>query len=90
MTAASPVFHVDKIKAPLLVAQGANDPRVNKAESDQIVEALKARGIDVPYMVKENEGHGYLLEENRFDFYRAMEGFLGKYLGGRVEAEAGE
>ncbi len=90
MTAASPVFHVDKINAPLLVAQGANDPRVNKAESDQIVDALKARGIDVPYMVKENEGHGYMLEENRFDFYRAMEGFLGKYLGGRVEAEAGK
>ena len=90
LTSASPVFHVDKIRAPLLVAQGANDPRVNKAESDQIVEALKARGIDVPYMVKENEGHGFMLEENRFDFYRAMERFFGKYLGGRVEAEAGK
>ncbi len=88
MTAASPFFHADKIKAPLLVAQGANDPRVNKAESDQIVDALKARGIDVPYIVKDNEGHGFMLEENRFDFYRAMEAFLGKHLGGRVETAA--
>ncbi len=88
LTEVSPFFHADKIKTPLLVAQGANDPRVNKEESDQIVNALKARGIDVPYMVKENEGHGFLLEENRFDFYRAMERFLGKYLGGRVEAVA--
>lgn len=85
LRAASPVFHVDKIKAPLLVAQGANDPRVNKNESDQMVEALKKRGIDVPYLVKSNEGHGFSNEENRFDFYRAMEEFLGKHLGGRVE-----
>jgi dipeptidyl aminopeptidase/acylaminoacyl peptidase len=81
----SPIFHADNIKAPVLVAQGANDPRVNKAESDQIVEALKARGIEVEYMVKDNEGHGFQNEENRFDFYRAMERFLGKHLGGRVE-----
>jgi dipeptidyl aminopeptidase/acylaminoacyl peptidase len=76
----SPVFHVDKIQAPLFVAQGANDPRVNKAESDQIVEALKARGVDVEYMVKDNEGHGFRNEENRFDFYRAMITFLDKHL----------
>ena len=82
---ASPVFHVDKIKVPLLIAQGANDPRVPKAESDQMVEALKKKGIDVPYIVKDNEGHGFRNEENRFDFYRAMEEFLGKHLGGRVE-----
>jgi dipeptidyl aminopeptidase/acylaminoacyl peptidase len=81
----SPVFHADNIKVPVLVAQGANDPRVNKAESDQIVEALKKRGIEVVYMVKDNEGHGFHNEENRFDFYRAMEEFLGKHLGGRVE-----
>jgi dipeptidyl aminopeptidase/acylaminoacyl peptidase len=85
LTAASPVFHSDKIKVPLLIAQGANDPRVNKAESDQMVEALKKRGIEVPYIVKNNEGHGFANEENRFDFYRAMEEFLGKHLGGRVE-----
>lgn len=76
----SPVYQVDKIKAPLFVAQGANDPRVNKAESDQIVEALKTRGIDVEYMVKNNEGHGFANEENRFDFYRAMISFLDKHL----------
>lgn len=77
---ASPVFHVDKIKAPLFIAQGANDPRVNKAESDQMVEALKKQGIDVPYMVKDNEGHGFHNQENRFDFYSEMEKFLEKYL----------
>ena len=65
----SPVFHVDQIKAPLFIAQGANDPRVNKAESDQMVEALKKRGIEVEYMVKDNEGHGFHNEENKFDFY---------------------
>ena len=76
----SPVFHVDQIKAPLFIAQGANDPRVNKAESDQMVEALKKRGVEVEYMVKENEGHGFSNEENKFDFYRSMEKFLDKYL----------
>ncbi|OHD12316.1 MAG: peptidase [Spirochaetes bacterium GWB1_36_13] len=80
LKAVSPVFHVDKMKAPLFVAQGANDPRVKKSESDQIVEALKKRGIDVPYMVKDNEGHGFHNEENRFDFYREMEKFLSKHL----------
>ncbi len=87
LKAASPVFHVDKMKAPLFIAQGANDPRVNKNESDQMVAALKKRGIDVPYMVKDNEGHGFRNEENRFDFYREMEKFLAKYLGGRVLEE---
>jgi dipeptidyl aminopeptidase/acylaminoacyl peptidase len=77
----SPVFHADKIKSPLFIAQGANDPRVNKAESDQMVDALKARGIEVEYMVKNNEGHGFYNEENRFDFYRAMEKFLARHIG---------
>ncbi|MEN6566717.1 MAG: S9 family peptidase [Veillonellales bacterium] len=76
----SPVFHADQIKAPLFVAQGANDPRVNINESNQIVDALRARGIPVEYMVKENEGHGFHNEENRMDFYQAMEKFLAKYL----------
>lgn len=80
LASVSPVFHVDKIKTPLFVAQGANDPRVNKAESDQMVEALKKRGVAVEYMVKDNEGHGFHNEENRFDFYRAMEKFLGTHL----------
>lgn len=76
----SPALNAEKIVAPLFVAQGANDPRVNKAESDQMVEALRARGVEVDYMVKDNEGHGFHNEENRFEFYRAMESFLAKYL----------
>jgi dipeptidyl aminopeptidase/acylaminoacyl peptidase len=80
LAAASPVFHVDQIKSPLLVIQGAKDPRVNIDESNQIVEALKKRGIDVPYLVKENEGHGFHNEENRFEAYEAMETFLEKHL----------
>lgn len=80
LTAASPVFHADKIKTPLFVAQGANDPRVNKAESDQIVEALRARGVDVEYMLKENEGHGFQNEENKIEFYNAMLKFLDSHL----------
>ena len=81
LASSSPLLHVDKIKVPLFIAQGANDPRVKKSESDQIVEALKARGIDVPYMVKENEGHGFYNQENNFDFYREMEKFLKKHIG---------
>lgn len=76
----SPVFHVDKIKAPLFVVQGANDPRVNIDEADQIVKALRNNGIEVPYLVKYNEGHGFGNQENQFEFYKAMIGFLGKYL----------
>ena len=82
LQAVSPVFHVDKIKTPLFVAQGARDPRVNKAESDQIVEALKKRGVAVEYMVKENEGHGFRNQENQFEFYEAMEKFLARHMKG--------
>lgn len=81
----SPVFHAEKITSPLLVAQGAKDPRVNINESDQMVEALKERNIEVEYLVKENEGHGFRNEENRFEFYRAMEVFLAKHIGGDIE-----
>lgn len=77
----SPSLNADKIKTPLLIAQGANDPRVNKAESDQMVEALKSRGIEVEYIVKDNEGHGFRNEENQFEFYEAMEKFLANHLG---------
>jgi len=77
----SPAFHADKIVAPLFVAQGRNDPRVNVDESDQMVDAMKKRGVDVEYLVKDNEGHGFRNEENRFDFYRAMEQFLNTHLG---------
>ena len=80
LEAYSPALHADKIVAPLFIAQGANDPRVNKAESDQMVAALRERGVDVEYMVKDNEGHGFHNQENRFDFYRAMEAFLAKHL----------
>lgn len=80
LKAGSPVFHIDKIKAPLLVVQGANDPRVKIDESDQIVRSMRERGIDVPYLVKYNEGHGFANEENRFEFYKAMLGFLAKHI----------
>lgn len=77
----SPVFHVDNIKAPLLVFQGAKDPRVNINESDQIVEALRNKGIDVEYIVKDDEGHGFQNEENKVEMYSIIERFLKKYLG---------
>ncbi len=80
LAATSPALHAECIRVPLLIAQGSNDPRVNKAESDQMVEALRENGVTVEYMVKENEGHGFANQENRFDFYRAMEAFLGKYI----------
>jgi len=80
LEAASPVFHADKIRAPLLIAQGAKDPRVNVDESDQMVAALKKRGVAVEYILKDNEGHGFHNEENRFEFYEAMERFLAKHL----------
>lgn len=76
----SPFYQIDKIKKPLFVAQGANDPRVNIAESDQIVTALRAKGFDVPYLVKYNEGHGFHREENQMELYRYMLGFLAKHL----------
>lgn len=76
LKSASPYYHADKIKAALFVAQGANDPRVKKAESDQIVSALKKRGVEVEYMVKDDEGHGFHNEENRFEFYNKMENFI--------------
>jgi dipeptidyl aminopeptidase/acylaminoacyl peptidase len=72
----SPVYHVDKIKAPLFVVQGRNDPRVNVDESDQMVEAMRNRGVEIQYLVKDDEGHGFRNEENRFEFYREMEKFL--------------
>jgi len=80
MEATSPAFLADRIKTPLLIAQGAKDPRVNKDESDQMVAALKKRGVEVEYLVKDNEGHGFHNEENRFAFYGAMEQFLAKHL----------
>jgi dipeptidyl aminopeptidase/acylaminoacyl peptidase len=81
----SPALNADKIVVPLYIAQGANDPRVKKAESDQMVEAMKARGVEVEYLVKDNEGHGFHNEENQFEFYGAMEKFLNTHIGNGVE-----
>ena len=80
MEEVSPVNHIDKIKSPLFVVQGANDPRVNINESDQIVEALRAKGINVPYMVKYDEGHGFGKETNRIELYEVMMGFFAENL----------
>ena len=81
----SPLFKADQIEIPLLIAQGANDPRVKQAESEQIVEALRSKGKPVEYMLFPDEGHGFARPENRLKFYAAAEAFLAKYLGGRVE-----
>ena len=81
----SPLFFVDRIRIPLLIAQGANDPRVKQAESEQIVSAMKERGVDHEYLLFEDEGHGFARPENRLKFYSAAEEFLAKHLGGSVE-----
>ncbi len=80
MDEVSPVYHTDKITKPLFVVQGANDPRVNIDESDQIVKSLRAKGVDVPYMVKYDEGHGFGKEVNSIALYKAMMGFYAKHL----------
>ena len=81
----SPLFHVDKIRAPLLIGQGQNDPRVNVRESDQIAAAMRARNLTVEYVVYADEGHGFARPENRMDFYGRAEVFLSKQIGGRSE-----
>ena len=81
----SPLTAVDKIKTPLLVIQGANDPRVNKRESDQIVIALRDRGFPVEYMVAPDEGHGFARPVNNMAMFASAEKFLAKYLGGRYQ-----
>ncbi|AXT62481.1 S9 family peptidase [Aquimarina sp. AD10] len=80
MKEVSPALNVDKITKPLFVVQGANDPRVNINESDQIVANLRGRGFDVPYMVKYDEGHGFGHEKNRIELYKSMMGFFAKHL----------
>ena len=81
----SPLSRADQIRIPLLIAQGANDPRVKQAESEQIVAALKKAGIDHDYMLFPDEGHGFAKPENRLTFYAAADKFLSRYLGGRAE-----
>lgn len=83
----SPLYKVDQIKIPMLIAQGANDPRVKQAESEQIVAAMQSKGIDYEYMLFPDEGHGFARPENRLKFYAAAERFLAKHLGGRYEEE---
>jgi dipeptidyl aminopeptidase/acylaminoacyl peptidase len=80
----SPLFYVDEIKKPLMVVQGANDPRVKKQESEQIVAAMKERNIPVYYLLKENEGHGFSNEENQIEFYKYLEAFFARYIGGKT------
>jgi len=81
----SPLFHIDAISKPLLIGQGANDPRVKQAESDQIAVAMCDRGIPVEYVLYPDEGHGFARPVNRIDFNARAEAFLAKHLGGRAE-----
>jgi dipeptidyl aminopeptidase/acylaminoacyl peptidase len=85
LKAASPLFKADAIKRPLLIGQGANDPRVNQREASQIVAAMKAKNIPVTYILFPDEGHGFARPENNIAFYAITEQFLGKCLGGRAE-----
>ncbi|AVS81210.1 S9 family peptidase [Paracidovorax avenae] len=82
----SPLHRAARIRAPLLIAQGANDPRVKQAESEQMVAALRERGIPVTYALYTDEGHGFVREANRMSFNALCEDFLGRHLGGRTEA----
>jgi dipeptidyl aminopeptidase/acylaminoacyl peptidase len=90
LTARSPLTHVAKIARPLLIAQGANDPRVKQAESDQIVDAMKARGIPVTYVLFPDEGHGFARPENSTAFRAVEEAFLATHLGGRSQPVGGD
>jgi len=81
----SPLFHVDNIKAPLLIGQGANDPRVKQAEADQIAMSMQKKGIPVEYVLYPDEGHGFARPDNRIDFNGRVELFLKEHLGGRAE-----
>jgi dipeptidyl aminopeptidase/acylaminoacyl peptidase len=85
LRARSPLTHVDRIRIPLLIAQGANDPRVKQAESEQIVAVMREKGIDHEYLLFPDEGHGFAKPENRLRFYAAAERFLARHLGGRFE-----
>ena len=85
LLARSPLTKVDAIQKPLLIAQGANDPRVKQAESDQIVSAMTQKQIPVTYVLYPDEGHGFARPENRISFHAVTEAFLAKHLGGRYE-----
>ena len=81
----SPLTHVERISKPLLIGQGANDPRVKQAESDQIVEAMQRRDIPVTYVLYSDEGHGFARPENNLSFFAVSEAFLARHLGGQYE-----
>jgi prolyl oligopeptidase len=83
LTAISPLFHAEKIRKPLLVVQGANDPRVLKVESDEIVAAVKANGVPVEYLVFDDEGHGFRKKANRIAAAEKYLEFLGEHLRAR-------
>ncbi len=85
LLAKSPLARVDQIQRPLLIGQGANDPRVKQVESDQIVEAMKQKNIPVTYVLYPDEGHGFARPENRLSFYAVAEAFLSEHLGGQFE-----
>jgi len=86
MWARSPLSRVDSIRTPLLIVQGANDPRVTKRESDQLAIALRDRGVAVQYLIAGNEGHGFANPDNRLVLYHTMDQFFARYLGGRSQA----
>jgi dipeptidyl aminopeptidase/acylaminoacyl peptidase len=81
----SPLYQADRIKKPLLIAQGENDPRVKKEQSDKIVETMQSKGIPVTYLLYRKEGHGFAQPENNISFTAIAESFLGKCLGGRID-----
>jgi len=85
LTTRSPLTYVDRIQRPLLIGQGANDPRVKQAESDQIVQAMQQKNIPVTYALYPDEGHGFQKQENRLSFSAVTEAFLFECLGGRYE-----
>ncbi|NNH68327.1 S9 family peptidase [Nocardia uniformis] len=89
MFARSPISRVDQIRTPLLVIQGSNDIRVVRAESDNLVEALRDRDVEVEYLLKDNEGHGFVNPENQVDMFGTVERFLARHLGGRDDHSGG-
>lgn len=85
LTSRSPLTYAERIKRPLLIGQGANDPRVPQNESDQIVKAMQEKKIPVTYVLYPDEGHGFARPENRLSFYAVAEAFLAEHIGGRRE-----
>ena len=82
----SPIFFTDRIRIPVLIAQGANDPRTPKSESDRMVKALREKRNECEYRVFPDEGHGFMKPANRLQFFRDAEVFLARHLGGHAES----